>query len=585
MLSVSGLLASVMTHASWTNSSYPEPYDAAAGKQDVKAEIARGGACEPFVAKAPTTRGGPGPGAYIDQSKRELLASATSTTTPLSYTTIFRTARPSGFSLFSQSSRTCSPVAAPVFYPPPTSSSLNHCRLPIGPQHHSDIMRGPPHNKATNPARKGLGLDPDALDHLPSLQPGTAQEERVRRTQARAHSRSAELAQNLARADAQKTAPPAATTSTSTSTSTTDARVSRKTRDSGAALDHPDRASRAKPSRSNVAVKSTVTPNHWEMPLSSKAAQSMLDDRPGADDRGTNGLKQALTTTTTKVAPKPSKINKREMTERVLADCDTLARANAQAKALSEQIRNRTYETREERLARLVEEGRIPDSSLALARFLVVSTDHRFSLAACGVFMMHRQDSTPSTVASSRTRSRASSVHTSHGRDKSEDPAKSSTPVPALPRQPANIPSSSRTSHGTRDAPHQIFCLLKSVVFFDTLGSQSDRKRSKSKIRATNELGTSSSGSVSDASHTATVSDDTPHDQKGVSRAASFSSVRSARSVASVQRAATIHKSHGVSTKHHVANVFNANDTVSVTGMREIPCSCPCLPPPFTGLC
>ena len=93
-------------------------------------------------------------------------------------------------------------IAAYLFASPRV---VNHSILPIGMKPAITPKPLPPSTtSSTSPVRDALRLSPDTLRGTPSLQPGTAKEERERRLQAVSHHRKAELPEVLRRVDASK---------------------------------------------------------------------------------------------------------------------------------------------------------------------------------------------------------------------------------------------------------------------------------------------------------------------------------------------------------------------------------------------
>ncbi|KAI1796395.1 hypothetical protein LXA43DRAFT_987459 [Ganoderma leucocontextum] len=191
---------------------------------------------------------------------------------------------------------TTSFLASCLFRSP--KQSLNHALLPIGSFHHQPLSK-PPSNPLISPIRQSLGLDPETLKNMPSLQPGTADEERARRREATRHQEKTQFPNVLRHTDAPPTTPPATTPQSRSS----DARPKRtgsgkdkdtqnrdkatprpSTRPPGqTAMDQPD----------SMSLKSTVTPVHWDNPL--RTAPHIYD--PSPTSRPANHMATKISTT------------------------------------------------------------------------------------------------------------------------------------------------------------------------------------------------------------------------------------------------------------------------------------------------
>ena len=318
-------------------------------------EATRGGLESPLGTKAYAVYGGPG--AYLAElSKHDPLASATTATTLLSsYTPASRLSH-SRSSIF-PSPQTSISIAPSLFHPPSIPPALNRRRLlPIGAPTRPQSMHETPHHLAPSPAHKGVGLDPDALNRLPSLQPGTAQEERTRRNQAKQHMRDNTLPKVLARADAVKKSPP--TAGAADTTNTTDINKSTPSSSSGGAHraghsepsgSRPPRATTQTPraKRVDAAVKCTTTPCGWGSPFSPDALKHMADAAPSAD----TGTGAALLTTTM-----GSHTGTRNAIARNLDEAERFAQLTVKLRDMGDKARSRNYEkdgTMQERYAQV----------------------------------------------------------------------------------------------------------------------------------------------------------------------------------------------------------------------------------------
>ena len=143
---------------------------------------------------------------------------------------------------------------------------LNHALLPIG-SFHPPPPSEPPPDSIVSPVRHTLGLGPETLWNMPSLQPGTANEERTRRREATRHQEKSRFTNVLRQADASVDTTPA-TAPQSRSNETRSKRTGNvkvaQTRDKVApgpstrpVDEHPEPDS----------LKSTVTPVFWDNPL------------------------------------------------------------------------------------------------------------------------------------------------------------------------------------------------------------------------------------------------------------------------------------------------------------------------------
>ena len=169
-------------------------------------------------------------------------------------------------SLSSTTFNTSAYIAACLFNPR-RPHAPNHFILPIGATPLSSIHSEPePH--VTSPARKALGLDLDAMNRAPSLQPGTAEEERARRGSSKPQQGSP--SKSVRRADASKGA----------SAHKLSLANSSKPAEQGMSHDHQQPTTRPPlrpldqssqpPQSESTAVKCTITPVDWPHPNSSK---------------------------------------------------------------------------------------------------------------------------------------------------------------------------------------------------------------------------------------------------------------------------------------------------------------------------
>ena len=311
-------------------------------------EATRGGLECPLGNKAYAVYGSPG--AYLAElSKHNPLASATTATTLLSSFTPASRLSHSRSSIF-PSPQTSISIAPSLFQPPSIPPALNRRRLlPIGAPTRPQSMHETPHHLAPSPAHKGVGLDPDALNRLPSLQPGTAQEERTRRNQAKQHMRDNTLPKVLARADAAMNVPPTADAvdiSKSTPSSSSGARRADHCEPSG---HRPSRAAPQTPraKRADVAVKCTTTPCGWGSPFSPDAMKHMADAATSAD----TGTGAVLLTTTM-----GSHTGTRNAIARNLDEAERYAQLTVKLRDMGDKARSRNYEkdgTMQERYAQV----------------------------------------------------------------------------------------------------------------------------------------------------------------------------------------------------------------------------------------
>ena len=230
-----------------------------------------------------------GLGAYLNISSRISCCSATAATTLISlpYTPTFHRvhSRSSSYSHHTSVSIVPSIINSP--YTPPTS---NRRLLPIGTD--SGSMSRPSRPPEPNPALKGLGLHPDALTQKPSLQAGSAEDERRRRKQAKEHSRAHAFPERLALVDASSPAPaPSPTVLAAPDHSDDRARREAPTHSGNVSRPGPSGASNRKlaavaqttsasAKKRNIAVKCTETPLSWGSPLAPDAMARMRDAEP-----------------------------------------------------------------------------------------------------------------------------------------------------------------------------------------------------------------------------------------------------------------------------------------------------------------
>ncbi|TBU47289.1 hypothetical protein BD309DRAFT_510702 [Dichomitus squalens] len=146
--------------------------------------------------------------------------------------------------------------------------SLNHTLLPIGSYHPESVDRPPPH-PVISPIRHSLGLDPEALKVIPSLQPGTAEEERARRREVMSLQEKFDIPKLLQQVDAAREPSRATIASTHSRTKRTDDERLARQRDKSVPRSRSSAQLRGQSTRPRreEAVKCTVTPVSWGNPL------------------------------------------------------------------------------------------------------------------------------------------------------------------------------------------------------------------------------------------------------------------------------------------------------------------------------
>ncbi len=301
-------------------------------------------------------------------------------------------------------------IAAYLFASPRV---VNHSILPIGmkpatgPKPHSSSTSSP-----TSPARDALGMSSDILKGAPSLQPGTAKEERERRMQTASHHRKAELPEVLRRVDASKdsltahrptdgasrlakeqsnlknvrqdhgrsSSSPSQTTSRKTETETVRCTIT--------PLDWPQPNSAAFPPLSPSSRALNVEPSrrlrsldHQEKPQQSQVSPSLTSSASKASSRHASetqdsSLDKHALVSCPPAANVPKKATRRAqeqavLAERIKANTETLERCIGRLEDMSRDIRGRTYETRGEMHQRWLREGTISVSALDTVRVFV----------------------------------------------------------------------------------------------------------------------------------------------------------------------------------------------------------------------
>ncbi|RDX50037.1 hypothetical protein OH76DRAFT_1418022 [Lentinus brumalis] len=289
-------------------------------------------------------------------------------------------------------------IAAYLFASPRV---VNHSILPIGmkpatgPKPHPSSTSSP-----TSPARDALGMSSDILKGAPSLQPGTAKEERERRMQTASHHRKAELPEVLRRVDASKdsltahrptdgasrlakeqsnlknvrqdhgrsSSSPSQTTSRKTETETVRCTIT--------PLDWPQPNSAAFPPLSPSSRALNVEPSrrlrsldHQEKPQQSQVSPSLTSSASKASSRHASetqdsSLDKHALVSCPPAANVPKKATRRAqeqavLAERIKANTETLERCIGRLEDMSRDIRGRTYETRGEMHQRWLREGTI----------------------------------------------------------------------------------------------------------------------------------------------------------------------------------------------------------------------------------
>ena len=151
--------------------------------------------------------------------------------------------------------------------------SLNHALLPIASFPHRPPSK-PPSDIVISPVRESLGLNPEILENMASLQPGTAVEERARRREATRHQEKLQFQNVLRRADAAQTVSSATARPTEVRLQRTGSAKDTQTNDKAAPRPRP---STRPPGQTGVdsqpdltSLKSTVTPVSWDNPLRSQ---------------------------------------------------------------------------------------------------------------------------------------------------------------------------------------------------------------------------------------------------------------------------------------------------------------------------
>ncbi len=143
--------------------------------------------------------------------------------------------------------------------------SLNHALLPIGSFHPQPSIKLPL-DLIVSPVRQSLGLDPE---NMPSLQPGTADEERARRHEATRHQEKSQFPNVLRHAPAPRLASPTTAPQSRPGEALpkrTGSAKDSQTRDKVRAAPRPStRPVDAQPDP--MSLKSTVTPVFWDNPL------------------------------------------------------------------------------------------------------------------------------------------------------------------------------------------------------------------------------------------------------------------------------------------------------------------------------